>query len=347
MRSSAPPRVLVTGATGRIGRHVVNELLARGYQVRALTSQPVAEAPAGDRLEWRQLDFRQSLDFDPLVADCAAVLHLAAEISVKERMQRSNAEATRALAQASERAGVGFFCYTSSVSVYGSSRRRLIVEDSPVVTADRDVRSECWDAEALRSYGRTKLQGELAISAAARDVEYVILRPTVVVDVQDLVRLGEWSKSEKQRAGARHAHHVYVHDVADAMLWFMVQSLGRDQPSPGVRTFNLSEDDAPVSTYGQLFNSAYEVTGDSSWRVAPIPWAAEWLWVILRSRRLMLRQPFGRMLFSGDKLRAAGYEFPFGMSQAITGFHRELVGGSSASAGPQPDKGAKRAQALA
>ena len=169
-----------------------------------------------------------------LVRDCAAVVHLAAELAVIERMQRSNVEATRALAEASERAGVRVFCYTSSVSVYGSSRRRQVWEDSPVLTTNHDVRSEYWGNEALRCYGRTKLQGELVIRAVAHNVEYVILRPTAVVDIPDLVELGGWSRAKKQGAGSRHAHHIYVHDVADAILWFMERSLRRDQPSPGL-----------------------------------------------------------------------------------------------------------------
>ncbi len=102
MGSNAQTRVLVTGATGKIGRHVVNELLARGYPVRALTSKRIAKVPASDRLEWCQLDFQESLDFDPLVRGCAAVIHLGAELDVTERMQRSNVEATRALAEASD-----------------------------------------------------------------------------------------------------------------------------------------------------------------------------------------------------------------------------------------------------
>jgi hypothetical protein len=108
-------------------------------------------------------------------------------------------------------------------------------------------------------------------------------------------------------------------------VWFLAESLQHNQPSPGVRTFNISEDNAPIATYGQLFRSAYNATVDRRWQVVPLPWLVEWPWVILRARRLMLRQPFGRMLFSGDKLRAAGYDFRFGMTRAIADFHRELV----------------------
>ena len=325
MGSNAQTRVLVTGATGKIGRHVVKELLARGYHVRALTSKPVAAAPASDRLEWCRLDFQESLDFDSLVRECAAVIHLGAETNVIERMQRSNVDATRALAEASERAAVKVFCYTSSVSVYGSSRRRRVVEDTPVLTADRDVRSQYWAGEVLRCYGRTKLQGELAINAVAQKVEYVILRPTVVIDIQDLTELRDWSKAKKDLSGSRHAHHIYVYDVADAILWFVERGLRRDRPLAGVHTFNLSEDDAPVKTYGQIFKTAYEISSDPKWRTTAVPWPIQWFLAMARFRTLILRQPFGRMLFSREKLRAAGYTIPFGMSHAITVFCEELA----------------------
>ena len=324
MGSNAQTRVLATGATGKIGRHVVNELLARGYHVRALTSKPIAKIPGSDRLEWCQLDFQESLDFDPLVRECAAVIHLGAEISVIERMQRSNVEATRALAEASERAGVTFFCYTSSVAVYGSSRRRRVLEDSPVLTTDRDVRGESWAGEGLRRYGRTKLQGELAISAVAHNVEYVILRPSVVVDVQDLVKLHGWSKVSKHVNSSRYTHHIYVHDVADTILWFMERGLTRNQPSPGVSKFNLSEDDAPINTYGQIFKGAYGITGDQRWRISAIPQPFQWLLTVVKSRKLLLRYPPGLVLFSNDKLRATGYTIRFGMSAALDLFFREL-----------------------
>lgn len=325
MRMNSQTRVLVTGGTGKIGRHVVDELLARGYQVRVLTSKPVAGATTHDRLEWCRLDFQKSLDFDSLVRGCAAVIHLAAESSVNERMQRSNVAATRALAEASERAGVRVFCYTSSITVYGSSRHRRVPEDSPVLTTDRDVRSEYWARERMRCYGRTKLQGEFAICTLAQNVEYIILRLAVVIDIQDLIKLRDWSKARKHLSGSSHAHHIYVYDVVDAILWFMERGLRRDNPLAGVSTFNLSEDDAPIHTFGQIFRAAYKASNDRRWRAAPIPWPIQWLLMMAKYRMLLLRQPLGRMLFSGDKLREAGYTIPFGMPHAIALLCEELA----------------------
>jgi nucleoside-diphosphate-sugar epimerase len=323
--SNVKPRVLVTGATGRIGRYVVDELIARGYRVRALTSKPVTTVPASGLLEWRQLDFRESLDFDSLVGDCAAVLHLGAELRVVERMQRVNVDATRALAEASERSSVKVFCYTSSVAVYGSTRRRRVSENSPVLTPDRDVRREYWGNNVLRSYGRTKLQGELAIKAVARNVEYIVLRPTVVVDLEDLRELCDRSQTWKRIVGTRNAHHIYTPDVADAILWFMERGLDRDESTPAVSTFNLSEDETPISTYGQLFKVAYEASGDKRWNAAPMPWPTVWLHVMAKNRTLLFRWPLGQMLFVGDKLRKEGYKFRFGIPHAIEEFCKRLV----------------------
>ena len=56
-------RVLVTGATGRVGREVVNELLAAGVPVRALTRRPeAASLPAGVEVVAGDLTVPESLD---------------------------------------------------------------------------------------------------------------------------------------------------------------------------------------------------------------------------------------------------------------------------------------------
>ncbi len=152
--------VLVTGATGRIGRIVAADLLERGYRVRATTSRPQASAK-GEGVDWRKVDFLGNPDYDDLVAGCDAIIHLAAELGKKDRMKQVNVEATRALAAAAERANVPVFCYASSVSVYGSGRSVSVDEESEVLTPDRDVRSEYWALDYVREYGRTKLAGEL------------------------------------------------------------------------------------------------------------------------------------------------------------------------------------------
>jgi choline dehydrogenase-like flavoprotein/nucleoside-diphosphate-sugar epimerase len=309
-------RVLVTGASGRIGSHVIAQLSAHGYAVRALTTRPVAEMKGLVGVEWCQHDFHQSLDFGPVVAGCAAVLHLGGELRETGKMQRSNVDATRALAQASERAQVKVFCHASSVAVYGSGRKRLITEDSPTLTAQHDVRSEYWAEDYIRTYGRTKLQGEAALADEACSVEYVVLRPTVVVDVPDLIALGNWSRLKKNLAGYRHAHHIYIREVAHAFVWFMERSLERDHAEPGVSVYNLSEDDFADNTYGDFLRMAFTASGDPRFSAIKMPWPLDWCRDFMKFRSLPLRHPLGRMRFSCDKLRAVGYVPHFGIGQA-------------------------------
>ncbi|WP_105431317.1 NAD(P)-dependent oxidoreductase [Neorhizobium sp. T6_25] len=310
--------VLVTGATGRIGRIVVADLIERGYAVRATTSKPLAAdgGKVDDLLEWRRFDFMTDDDWDGLVKGCCAVLHLAAELGKMERMQRVNVEATRQLAQACEREGITAFCYASTVSVYGSGRKRLIDEASPVLTADRDIPSQYWALDYVRMYGRTKLAGELALRAVARQTRFTIVRPAVVVDINQIIGIRDWNPIKRLLGAHRHAHHVYVRDVSDAMIWLIVRGLAGHGLPGQVEVYNLAEDDCPDPRHIDFMRKAFATSHDRRYRSLPIPAVADWLHDFLRFRTLPLRNPLWRMRFSNQRLKEAGYRFRYGMADA-------------------------------
>jgi nucleoside-diphosphate-sugar epimerase len=309
-------RVLVTGASGKIGKHVVSELVARGYTVRALTTKPVETInQLRDQVEWVRFDWHQSLDFAPLVEGCAAILHLGAELLVIDKMQRSNVEATQALARAAEAAGVRFFCYVSSVAVYGSSLSKVVTEDGPVLTADRDLKSEYLAVDTLRCYGRTKLAGEYRIRDEAKNVDYVFLRPTVVVEEADLGDLGSWSLVKRSIAGYRHSQQIYVLDVVHAILWFMERSLQGEPRTPGIGVFNLADSSIPENTYANFFRKAYRRSSDPRFKSIPLPWLIDGLRDFLKFRTPPIRHTLGRMRFSTERLHATGYRHRYGMTQ--------------------------------
>jgi choline dehydrogenase-like flavoprotein/nucleoside-diphosphate-sugar epimerase len=310
-------RVLVTGATGRIGHVVVSDLLERGYLVRATTSKVPPEGDNhGGALEWRRFDFLDANDYDGLVAGCDAVLHLGAEIGKMERMRRVNLEATGLLAEAAERVGAKAFCYTSSVAIYGSGLKRMMREDAPVLTVDHDNRSEYWALDYVRTYGRTKLGGELALRRKAKTVRYVVLRPTVVVDIPDIIGIRDWSRVKRALAAHRHAHHIYVRDVSDAIIWSMERAIAGPGAPGSIETFNLSEDEFPEPTHADFMRKAFAVSGDPRFRIVTVPWLADWMHDFLRFRTFPLRNPLWRMHFPNDRLRAAGYRLRFGMAHA-------------------------------
>jgi nucleoside-diphosphate-sugar epimerase len=310
--------VLVTGASGRIGRHVVGTLLAAGYSLRALTSKPQLPAQRpGEAIEWRHHDWLQSVDFDAHVDGCQAVIHLGAEIWNIPKMQRLNVEATEQLARAAERAGVKVFAYTSSIAVYGSSTSPIVTEASPVLTVDRDIRSEYRANESLRAYGRTKLAGELKIRDACRRVEYVVLRPTIVVDIPDLLAVARWNYALRAISARRFTHQVYVKDVAGALLWTIERALHRTAVAPGVTVYNLSDEDGPESDYASFYRRLVEATGDQRYACRlGAPLSVYNLADMAKNRMFSRRLPLGMMRYSAAKLYAAGYAHAFGMGSA-------------------------------
>jgi len=306
--------ILVTGATGRIGRFVVTDLLERGYRVRATTSR----TPESDdqRLEWRKVDLASDGDLGWLVEGCSGVIHLAAEMGKKDRMRALNEGGTGRLARAAEDKGVKAFCYTSSIAVYGSGRSAEISESSPVLSIDRDVASEYWALDYVREYGRTKLAGERALMRVANQMRCVVLRPAVVVDIGQIIGVRDWSLFKRMLASHRHSHHIYVGDVSDALIWAIEQGLAGRGEAGQVDIYNLAEDERDMPRHIDFMRKAFAASGDRRYRVVSAPWLIDWLHDFLRFHTLPIRNPLWRMRFSSERLERAGYRLKFGMAKA-------------------------------
>jgi 2-alkyl-3-oxoalkanoate reductase len=123
--------VLVTGASGALGRRLLPALAAAGWRTRAL----VHSRPAPDAGEEARGDLADEASLDAAAAGAGAVLHLAARTHARsERDYRSaNTEGTARLLAAAGRAGVGRFVQVSTraVSPHGGaySRSKLAAEE--------------------------------------------------------------------------------------------------------------------------------------------------------------------------------------------------------------------------
>jgi len=170
-------RVLITGANGFVGRHLLRLLDQSGWAVRAAL-RDAANRPAeiGDVISVR--DMGQDTDWREAVRGCDAVVHLAGRVHVKRErardplaeFRRVNVEGTRRLAEQCVVAGVERFVFASSAKVHGESTegRAPFRESDP--PAPRDA------------YGLSKLEAEEALAGIAQStgLQVAVLRPPLV-----------------------------------------------------------------------------------------------------------------------------------------------------------------------
>src|SRR5260370_15546024 len=107
--------VLVTGADGFIGRHLVPYLAAQGHKV--IAASRTASAFEGPNIVAVPLpDLSLPFDWQPLVQRCDAVVHLAGiahTFAIEEQYDRVNHRATEALARAAYSCCISFVLVSS------------------------------------------------------------------------------------------------------------------------------------------------------------------------------------------------------------------------------------------
>lgn len=206
-------RVLVTGAGGFIGSHLVDDQLARGREVTALdlTLDRIEHQNDNEKCSLVLGDVRDAALLESVVPGHDIVFHLAsAHLEVNKPdsyFEEVNVEALGRLVEICRRNGVGRFVHCSSVGVFGSLER-----------LPADETTECNPDIA---YERTKLAGEEVVRSSAGSLDYVILRPAWVYGPRchrtlKLMQAVKRKKFIKVGFKKTYRHPVYISDMLAA-----------------------------------------------------------------------------------------------------------------------------------
>lgn len=293
----ARDRVLVTGATGFVGRVLSNRLSELGYAVRCTTRNRLPN-PQKERYDAITVgDMHGGTDWSTALSGVSIVFHLAARTHVLRETtrdafatyRRTNVEATRCLAQAAVRAGVRRLVFLSSIKVNGER------------TLDRPF-DEATTPQPEDAYGISKWEAEQALWHVTRDqgMDSVILRSPLVYGPGvkgNFLRLMHWTARGVPLPLAsvdNRRSMISVGNLADALV-----ALGTTPAAAG-KTYLVS-DGVDVSTPGLIRSLAAVLMVRP--RLLPCPLPLLLMGATTLGKREELRRLTGSLQIDSSKIR--------------------------------------------
>lgn len=290
---------LVTGGTGIVGVHVLNELLAQGRTVRAL-ARPKSDRELvrrvlrhyhadGDaryaRIEWMEGDL---LDVDALreaMQGVERVFHCAALVSFdprdNEAMYLHNITGTANVVNAMLATGANKLCHVSSTATIGT----LDPANDPTGLGANEARAFTQDHNAS-PYAVSKHGAEMEVQRGiAEGLHAVMVNPCVVIGPGPKGK-SSMTITERMRNGSRFFTPgsnavVDARDVATAMVKLM------DVGAVGERHLLIGEN----ITYRDLFTLITTRSGHTAPTTRVRPWMLELAWRAERIRTLFGGRP--------------------------------------------------------
>jgi nucleoside-diphosphate-sugar epimerase len=303
---SVRPRIIVFGATGFIGQHLIREVDSN--MISPVTHRLKIRIPKdnADR-NWLVADLLNPHSIEKILIPESTVINLAYS---GNSSSEDNITMVENLVQACRRAKVSRLVHCSSAVVVGEN-------PSPIVSED----TKCLP---VTPYEKTKYQIEnLLLDVANDDFKIYILRPTAVIGPggQNLKKL-LWAIEESNSVinyirssvfGNRNLNLVAVKDVVGALIHLSKPSSFHS----GV--YICSADDDPANRYDKVEAIMRELLKKQQ-RIKPLPLPKNILKVLLRFNRSGAAR-FANRNYSSEKLFHTGFQ----RSQSIAQAAREFV----------------------
>lgn len=229
-------RIAVTGAAGRLGRHVVARAVRAGHEVVA-TDLPGATGESDGPVEWRAADLTDLDAARAALAGADAVVHLGALVHPnypEPQVHRANVDGTHHVLVAAEEHGLAGVCLASSVNAIGGVFSRAPRFDwFPV-----DEEHPCY-AEDTYSLSKWIVEQQSAAFARRRpDVAFSALRLHALrADMESALQIGADERTRKDLWG-----WVSFEAAAAACLLAVLR------PTPGHAVYHVVADRTITST---------------------------------------------------------------------------------------------------
>jgi len=216
--------ILVTGASGFVGQHLVRLLSGKGMTVRALYrhTQPGAELRALPGVSWMQCDLLDVYAVEEAMKDVADVYHCAAVVSFhpseKAEMMHVNVETTANIVNQALEQGIRKLAFVSSVAALGRT------EGTKIITEEEE-----WEESRYNSaYSLSKYLAEMEVwRGIGEGLSAVIVNPGIILGE------GNWDEGSARLMKVAYSEFPFytkgitswadVKDVAE-ILWELMQS---------------------------------------------------------------------------------------------------------------------------
>ncbi len=299
-------KMLVTGATGFVGRALCKRLAAAGHD-----TVPAVRQASGLMGETVVGDIHASTDWTAALDACDAVVHLAARVHVMNDTvqdplalyRATNTEATLNLARQAAQAGVRRFVFISTIKVNGEGR------DAPYRETDAAAPED--------PYAISKWEAEQGLHRIAQEtgLEVVILRPPLVygpgvkANFLRLMRTVKGGLPLPLGAISNRRSLLYLGNFVDAIL------LCVEHPAAAGQTF-LLDDGQPVST-PELIRALARAMGRPA-RLLAVPVRLLELAGTLLGKRTAVERLTGSLYVDSSAIRThLGWTPPFSMEAGL------------------------------
>jgi nucleoside-diphosphate-sugar epimerase len=306
--------VLVTGASGLLGGHLVDALIERGERPRVLVpAVPSASSTphvSGVDVDVHTGDVRDRATLEAATDGVDCVLHCAARTGPwgpEAEYVSTNITALETLVRVAREAGVRRVVHVSSITVHGNDVRGAADESTPVRVEPNP-------------YSRSKVAGEQLLQRMiAEGAPVTIVRPGYVYGPRDAGNFGRFAEMIAAGrmvvigSGANHLPLVYARDVADGML------LAAASPDAEGRTYLLVNDE-PVTQRQYLDTIAAELGAPRPTRRIPYPFALMVGSALEVTARLARREQPPPLMRFGVQLLGGENRFSIARARAELGF---------------------------